>query len=1157
MSKEYKKLTKVEIKNLCPIISMINSGKTSFLKFLYDIDFLEVSTGMRNKFVNIIRYNPNVGEEPKFYHLILKKGKKTKYEYFKDPNFKEVIGPNNIKRVIKRLNNSYKSGQNASYEDLFYMVEIGHTNIIKDEEYLKNYDLVDIPSVSEYKYDENYKEKPTSARRSKINYKNIIYDSIEKIEITYESEYEKTYLTEIIKIMKDNINSGIIIFSVDNFILDENYEIIGILQKVLNKPIENYLILLNKIDKRNKIENDIKILEGKIMKYFPSSNLFNFKKNLIVPVSIYQLENELKLQNSFHHFLNYHYLNFLMHSKKGKSGISNKKTKLISFIDYLKKINPIKKITKKYYRDLLNQILEDKNLETNLSEIKFAIEFITKYNNSSNNLNLGVRPDDFEKSKIEELKEIINDDEDEKEDDEEDEDNDFFNINEQDDKGIIIYYYSLFKNKNKKIIPKKSKEYVKITNYFMMRKFEQKEYSYIKSNNKDIKLEKSEDYSEKENYFNSEDIENKEDSDNEYNNKDINSEKSEDYLKKDNYFNFKDFEKKEEYNIKIDNKNINSTKSEDYSEKENYFNSEDIKKKKYSNIRKYNKDINSEISEDYSYKNNYFNLKGIKNEEEYNIKNYTKDINTEKSEDYSNKNNYFNLEDIEKKEEYDIKNDYNDIDSEKSEDYLQEDNIAISENFEKNVENNIIKEKEIFNNFINETKIKKFDINDSFEEKSNFYKEKPNEYTNKVNHNFFNPYLNNSPNIPKTSQYLYIPFLGPSSSGKSTILNTLIGFKLLPTHKNICTKKGILIKYWDKPDPAIRRTYLRDCNNYFEPDEKEIAFGVENIQRILEAGNYEFSKNREDFFFEIDVNIRFINELNFDNDLKEKICFIDLPGYGTNNEFEEQNIYTDLIDFCYLFVFVVFNLTIKENKNQNLLNRIFQKKAKSRGITSNTFLEKCLFIVNADEKQEISEKTLNQAKADIIYIINNKKNKNYFNDINICFYNAKFYEQYLSKLIYYKSGVNIIQTEYKAYKNLKAKSLKGLIDDISYGSFYKYLSKKLQDNIKNDIEIRFVEKEVTQNEDMEKSINNILENNSLKLKSKEITLISKYIIFGSENIIKSNLKFESKYEDFKNILYRFIKGTKAKENNENLIKSKKRYKKYKEVDNNYFDFFDS
>ena len=198
-------MQKIEIKNLSPMIAMISSGKTSILKVLYDIDFLEVSAGIGTKFVNIIRYNPKVGKDPKFYHLIVKKGKDGKYEYFKDPNFIEVIGSKNIKKVNEELNDQYKNKLNVPYEDLFYMVEVGHTNVIGDKEYLQNYDLVDIPGVSEYKAKENDGDRAPAAGESKIVSKKEekkidIHDSIEKSMMNYKPESEKTYLTEFFKI---------------------------------------------------------------------------------------------------------------------------------------------------------------------------------------------------------------------------------------------------------------------------------------------------------------------------------------------------------------------------------------------------------------------------------------------------------------------------------------------------------------------------------------------------------------------------------------------------------------------------------------------------------------------------------------------------------------------------------------------------------------------------------------------------------------------------------------------------------------------------------------------------------------------------------------------------------------------------------------------
>ena len=81
-------MTKIEIKNLCPMIALISAGKTSLLKVFFDVDFLEATAGIGTKFVNIIRYNPDVGKNPKFYHLILKNLGNGNYEFYKDHKWK-------------------------------------------------------------------------------------------------------------------------------------------------------------------------------------------------------------------------------------------------------------------------------------------------------------------------------------------------------------------------------------------------------------------------------------------------------------------------------------------------------------------------------------------------------------------------------------------------------------------------------------------------------------------------------------------------------------------------------------------------------------------------------------------------------------------------------------------------------------------------------------------------------------------------------------------------------------------------------------------------------------------------------------------------------------------------------------------------------------
>ena len=319
---DYNNHQEVKIKNLCPMLAVISAGKTSFLKVIFDIDFLISSAGIGTKFVNIIRYNPEVGNTPKFYHLLLRKKEDDEYDFYKDED-SEIIGKIEIKEKNIQLNDEFKNKELVPYEDLFYMVEVGEANFI-DKEYLKNYDLVDIPGVSEYNKSEDNQNNNNYIQKYSSTF------TIEEEMKNYKPEDEKTYLTEIFKIIKNKINNGIILFSIDNYQHTENYRIIGKFQKVLNKPIENFLILLNKIDKSENKEFDLNNLYSKITEYFPSLKEFNFTKNIIVPCSTLQLRNELKMDKSFYHLIYFHYLNFLMNTKQNKNKNQNQ-----NFIDFI------------------------------------------------------------------------------------------------------------------------------------------------------------------------------------------------------------------------------------------------------------------------------------------------------------------------------------------------------------------------------------------------------------------------------------------------------------------------------------------------------------------------------------------------------------------------------------------------------------------------------------------------------------------------------------------------------------------------------------------------------------------------------------------------------------------------------------------------------
>ena len=137
----------------------------------------------------------------------------------------------------------------------------------------------------------------------------------------------------------------------------------------------------------------------------------------------------------------------------------------------------------------------------------------------------------------------------------------------------------------------------------------------------------------------------------------------------------------------------------------------------------------------------------------------------------------------------------------------------------------------------------------------------------------------------KIGKLFFIPLLGVYNAGKSTILNDLIGIKLLPTNISECTKRGILIRPWDNDIPILRKADFiienRDKKNeicYFVTSEDIIAEGAENIEKVLKGVNGEFIDNEKNFFYQINIKIKLkIFENDLDPNLIENICFIDLP----------------------------------------------------------------------------------------------------------------------------------------------------------------------------------------------------------------------------------------------------------------------------------------
>ena len=941
------------------MIAMISSGKTSILKVLFDLDILESSSGITTKFVTIIRYNPKVKNCPKFYHLKIKKNEIDNYSFSKIIG-SEVLGYKNIKTKIIEINDKLKNTNNIQYDELFYFLEIGNDNFIEDKKYLENYDLVDIPGVSEFQGQQIITEG-NSNEDNKTQALTIIEETIEDLSppeafqllnsetnnskngnksktieeemLTYDPEKEENYLTKIFKIIKNKMRNGIFVFNIENYQYTENYRIIGKLQKVLNKPIENFLIILNKIDKSLNVEYDLKNLGNKILEYFPNAELFNITKNIIVPCCTFQLENELKMNKDFKNLIYYHFLNFLINHKKTSNNMTPNINSL-DFLDYLKKLllNLNNKIDKELFYNKINKIINNKDFSNYLKQIKQIIEKINEMY-KDNEIRLDLRADDFDEKEIKKIKKIINKNkentEDGEENEEEEEEKEDFNIGLQKNNMIILYYYSEFLEKN--YIPPKSKETKKIIDFFSMKNMEK--------------------------------------------------------------------------NHIIEKEVVN--------------------------------EVQILLEDEKTYDNNITDL--------------------------SNRLKQF-YEKYEKKR--------------KSE---------------------------------NDNNLKSLGI-----------------------------YINSSIGILKNTKNFYIPLLGLSNSGKSTVLNSIIGTSILPTKRTECTKKGILIRYWNKNYAIIRKTkfvkellYTGKYNYRFISQEKIIAKGEENIRKILEGVNGKFTNNEEEFFYEINIKINMIDKMIIDNKLKEKICFIDLPGFGTNNPFEDNDTYSHLIQSCNLFLFVVFNLKILENDNHKMLKKLYMKMAEYRNIPTRAFINKCLFIINFEQTLEINDKIESQARKDILKVIE-LNNQNIDKELKVCFLNAKYYEDYNFKLKYYSSIEFLFEYEFKNYNESIENYWKGIMDKIKGKSFIKYIQERLKENIRKDITKKYDNKKIIIPSEISDLIKKIITNkkcyefNEANIK-KEIEKIEKYLAFSNNEIKNSDLIKKSNSESFSNYIFACLLNTNNKE----------------------------
>jgi GTPase SAR1 family protein len=255
--------------------------------------------------------------------------------------------------------------------------------------------------------------------------------------------------------------------------------------------------------------------------------------------------------------------------------------------------------------------------------------------------------------------------------------------------------------------------------------------------------------------------------------------------------------------------------------------------------------------------------------------------------------------------------------------------------------------------------------------------------------------------IMSNNEKILVPAFGQYSSGKSTLLNVLIGEDYLPTSEGVCTNKGVIIEYTSNVDISelyeakikfeteFSKFFVIEKKKLISNDRTKIKSEIDKINRQHKSIQF------EDSFLLLRVYIEFF-EL-FEKEEREKILLIDFPGLGVlqKNNFFNSEVLGPLINQSDSFLFFN-NEVINSDENQKIIINIVEK-IRNRKISFS--YNNCLFIMNKWDKhrKDNSTYTLDEAKKELEQIFSNNQLSDIFSDIDIINCSANDYKAFLSK----------------------------------------------------------------------------------------------------------------------------------------------------------------
>ena len=360
-----------------------------------------------------------------------------------------------------------------------------------------------------------------------------------------------------------------------------------------------------------------------------------------------------------------------------------------------------------------------------------------------------------------------------------------------------------------------------------------------------------------------------------------------------------------------------------------------------------------------------------------------------------------------------------------------------------------------------------------------------------------------------------ISLIGNISVGKSTVLNCIIGENILPTKEKECTYRGVILRYKDDDEFKLYKTKLiskgkgKDEYYFFEENKNPYCKGINNIKDFLTNKNNDTNIVDEDAYILITGRLKIFDFLKLDENIIDKIEFIDLPGNDReNNEFNSKQYYKKILKFSNCCIYLNDPKSIEDEKNvSEMMARYLSDKYKVFPNLRIHFIKTCIFLIN---KSDLIENEKDRIKItqllvnNIKYMEKNVKD----NELNISFFSGQSFEYFLEtqkKFIYLfeNNPTQLIKNLYDNwFQTLDTIDFKDFIID----EFVSEIERKfyLENQEKAEEEEEEEEKEVKVPEDFYKKLNNALNKVPKKIENEDKNEIIQSLYNLYDNFKKKN-----------------------------------------------------